>query len=286
MFSGFGGSSFRLHFDIGSSFGWGSFCGFIFDHNGLRLGGVEDSGAAGLAFVKGLLDLRVSVSRLVPFVFLGEVGVDLCQVLGTEIELVMDRLHLLVSKVRNIGRGKLGFDVNPHGSKGLVLIGKGLIESESPEARLSSRLVVSELVLIFSIGSCLSGFVNPFNTDSDFSKQFVAFGGLHVVPELTVLLKFGLHLVSVALELVSDALPVKELHVFLVEGQFLLTEGFLLLRRDSMRRSIKLDSGVGSAGALFSLILLLTGGSIFVHCGSTNGHLLHLSPGFSKLSVL
>lgn len=72
-FFGFGGSSLGLHLSIndGKVFGGG------LNNNGLGLGGVEDSGAASLAFVKGLLDLGVGVSGLVPLVLGGEVTGDL-----------------------------------------------------------------------------------------------------------------------------------------------------------------------------------------------------------------
>lgn len=53
-----------------------------------------------------------------------------------------------------------------------------------------------------------------------------------------------------------------------------------------MGRGIKLNSGVGSAGALFSLILLFSSGSVFVGHSTTDGHLLHFRPGLSKLSAL
>lgn len=129
---------------------------------------------------------------------------------------------MLVGKVRNVGRLELGLNGDLHVGKGSVLVGEGLVESESEEARLSVSLVVSELGLVFSVGSGLSSVVNPLNTDGDLGKQFVAFGGLHEFSEVTALGKFGLHLVSVAFELVSDLLPVKELTIVLVEGQLLL----------------------------------------------------------------
>ena len=197
----------------------------------------------------------------------------------------MDRLDLLVGEVRNVGGRKLGFNGDSQSCESSVLVGKSLVELCSPGGGLTKGLVVAELSLVFLDGSLFTSAINPFDTDGNLCEQFVAFGGFHEISEFTSFTEFFFQFVSVSLKFVSGTFPVKELVVRLVEGQFLLTESFLLLGRDSVRRGIELNSGMGSATSLFSLVLLLLGSSIFVH-GRTNGHLLHFSPTLGKLSTL
>lgn len=52
-----------------------------------------------------------------------------------------------------------------------------------------------------------------------------------------------------------------------------------------MRRSVVLDSSLGSAGAFLGLILLLSRSSIFLE-GRSDGDLFHLSPSLMELSSL
>lgn len=52
-----------------------------------------------------------------------------------------------------------------------------------------------------------------------------------------------------------------------------------------MRRSVVLDSSLGSAGAFLGLILLLSRSSIFLK-GRSDGDLFHLSPSLMELSSL
>lgn len=197
----------------------------------------------------------------------------------------MYRLDLLVGEVGNVGRRELGFNGDLDSLEVLVLVGEGLVESVSPGSGLTESLVVTELGFVFFNRGLLSSGVNPLDADGDLGKQLVAFFGVHVISEVTSLRKFTLQLVGVALKLVSGTFPVKELVIGRVEGQFLLTEGFLLLGRDSVRGGIELNSSVGSASSLLGLVLLLLSGTVLVH-GGTDGHLLHFGPALGKLSAL
>jgi len=208
---GFGGGSFGLHFNVSS--GGLNIFGLGLNNNGLRLGSVEDSSASSVALSEGLLDLGVGVSGLVPFVLGIEVGLDLLQVFGAEVDLAVDRLNLLVSEVRHVGRGELGLDGDLQGLEGLHLVGDGLVESESPDARLTDGLVSTEFHFVLLNRGSLSFSVNPLDIYGDHLEDFVAFGGFHVGLEVTVLIKLGLHFVGVGLELVSDTFPLKELGV-------------------------------------------------------------------------
>lgn len=209
--SGFGGGCFGLHFNV--SGGGLNIFGLGFFNNGLRLGSVEDSEAASIAIREGLLNLGVGVSGLVPFVLGIEVGLDFLQVFGAEIDLAVHGLNLFVSEVRHVGRGKLGLDGDLQVLESLDLVGEGLVESESPDARLTNGLVGTEFLFVLLNRGVLSVSVNPLDISGDHLEDFVAFAGFHEWLEVTVLIKLGLHFVGVGLELVSDTLPIKELVV-------------------------------------------------------------------------
>jgi hypothetical protein len=208
---GFGGGSFGLHFNVSS--GGLNIFGLGFNNNGLRLGSVEDSGASSVALIEGLLNLGIGVSGLVPFVFGIEVRLDLLQVFGAEVDLAVHGLNLFVSEVRHVGRGKLGLDGDLQSLESLHLVGDGLVESESPDARLTDGLVGTEFLFVLLNRGGLSCSVNPLDIYGDRLEDFVAFAGFHVCLEVTVLIKLGLHFVGVGLELVSDTFPIKELGV-------------------------------------------------------------------------
>lgn len=241
--------------------------------------------AASVAITEGLLDLGVGVSGFVPLVLGSEVGVDLLQVFGAEVDLAVDRLNLLVSEVRYVGRGELGSDGDLQGLESLVLVGESLVESESPDARLADSLVITELLLVFLNRGNFSSVVDPLNITSNLLKDFVAFGRFHKGLKVSVFVKFGLHFIGIGLELVSDTFPVKELAVRCVELQLLFTKGFLLLGRDGVGRGVELDGSVSGASALFGLVLLLSGSTILIS-GRSNGNLLVFSPSLSKFSSL
>jgi hypothetical protein len=208
---GFGGGSFGLHFNVSS--GGLNIFGLGFNNNGLRLGSVEDSGASSVALIEGLLNLGIGVSGLVPFVFGIEVRLDLLQVFGAEVDLAVHGLNLFVSEVRHVGRGKLGLDGDLQSLESLHLVGDGLVESESPDARLTDGLVGTEFLFVLLNRGGLSCSVNPLDIYGDRLEDFVAFAGFHVCLEVTVLIKLGLHFVGVGLEFVSDTFPLKELGV-------------------------------------------------------------------------